>query len=319
MGPSFRDDVLSKDEMKKHWLDCHKTCLKQGFTMPLTKEQGKLNFVVAPVFMAWQPNDPLHLKSRPVMNHTGVNTVLQEAMPKFKATGGSTQARKMAQRGDVVFAVDFIKGCSQVAVTFKTALRQCEAVPLDLLSTSHEAVFNAKPEMTNVHLVKIQGKDHAIFPKSVPAQGNCCAMHLFMQRTALVANDASQKAGMRVVSQVDDLSIWTKGGPTASCVDLPVTMATTFCFGGSLHLTDEKADQLWPAVAAVFDGTLMCTTMFAVFVPLETATRHALDLKKVIRNFKEKSRRHSGNSPRSQCSNNTTRREIAPQRANCHV
>ena len=287
-GPSFRDDVLSEDEMKKHWLDYYKTCLKQSFTIPLTKEQGKLNFVIAPVFMAWQPNDPLHLKSRPVMNHTGVNTVLQETMPKFKATGGSTQARKMAQRGDMVFAVDFIKGYSQVAVTFQTALQQCEAVPLDLFLTAYEAVFNKKPDMSNIHLVKIQRKEHVIFPKLVLAQGNCYAMHLFMQRTALIANDMSQKAGMRVVSQVDDLSIWTKGGPTASYVDLLVTIATTFYFGGLLHLTDEKADQLWPAVAVVFDGTLMCTTMFAVFVPLETATRHALDLKNVIQKFKEK-------------------------------
>ena len=93
-GPSFRDDVSSEDEMKNHWLDCCKTCLKQGFTMPLTKEQGNLNFVIAPVFMAWQPNDPLHLKSRPVMNHTGVNTDLQATMPKFKATGGGQRRQE---------------------------------------------------------------------------------------------------------------------------------------------------------------------------------------------------------------------------------
>jgi len=187
---------------------------------------------MAPAFMAWQPNDPLHLKPRPVMNHTGVNTVLQATMPKFKATGGSTQARKMAQRGDVVFAVDFIKGHAQVAVTFETALQQCEAVPLELFVTAHEAAFDTSPDVANVHLVTIKGKDHVVFPKSVLARGNCCAMHLFMQRTALIANDTSQKAGMRVVSQVDDLSIWTKGGSTASCVDLPVTTATTFHFGG---------------------------------------------------------------------------------------
>ena len=77
------------------------------------------------------------------------------------------------------------------------------------------------------------------------------------------------RAGFRVAAQVDDLAVCSAGGPTASWVDLLVTTATVHCFGGLLHLTEEKAEQTWPSTTATFDGALICPPIFAAFVTKE--------------------------------------------------
>ena len=280
--PSYRDAVHSQDDMREIIIKHYQNVITMNLGHAITEEEAKgHHHVVSTEFIAWKPGDNDHTgKARHVSNLQGVNATMQDLLPKRKAKGGSRTAMKMVQEHDLGSAADFKQGYSQVGVTPKTARLQCH---LALYDDWLEALRRAGKPMDKEHHVKwVRGKKCVVTKRTVISQGHTASSDLFTERVGFIQNELSQKAGIRIVPQIDDLSIWTRGGPLANYIDLLITIATVHYFGGILHLTAEKADQLWPSNVVTFDGTVFVPPMMSVFSPIETAARHAHDLLELL-------------------------------------
>ena len=82
-----------------------------------------------------------------------------------------------------------------------------------------------KPTNKERHIKWVRGKKCSVAKRTIISQGHAASSDLFTERVGFMQNEPSQKAGIRVVPQINGLSIWTKGGlsiwtkggPLANC------------------------------------------------------------------------------------------------------
>ena len=284
-GPSFRDDILSPPEMRgalvKHCVDIL-TTNEARLVKTCDWRQDEL---LLWLFAQFKAGDLEHRKPRWVLNQKISNEPAQSIRNRRKKRSGAPASRATTTPQDLAVVVDAKKGYKQIGITDATGRKQRFLIPVDVwleaCARAESQNLSAAWPNSSTRIVSVRHVDHVVLQPTTLQFGGATSSDVFTDRLGLPLAVLRQY-GFRLETQIDDIELKSRHGPSTLLIELCLTMLHLAVYGWMLHCSGEKADQTWPRSVWIFDGVEMRAMDLMTFSPADRDQRHREELRQYL-------------------------------------
>lgn len=277
--PSFRDTVRAPSEMEEELVAHLTKCLTIAEVDLVASNDLREGELFIPLFAVFKPEDAAHAKPRWCLQLKEANDPARSVHQRSKQRSGFRGTATSTQRNDCGAAADVIQGYKEVMQDLASRRRQRYLIPRGLWDRATAAVEAECPPMAipvNAHtrIVWAKGVECVIVEPRTLQFGAMDSSSKFIKRLGFMLSALRQEAGCRFETQVDDIEMKSAHGPQSLFADMLIVISTAVHYGWQLHLTDAKADQLWPRGVWTFDGVVIRPHDLQAFSPADRDERH---------------------------------------------
>jgi hypothetical protein len=243
------------------------TYSKEEIVLYIPAAEDKSAYQLSPSIMVTKSEDQQQKNGRLCIDLKQANEPAKRvfAQPSFpKAT---QNACSMLSTLDLCSLVDAKKGYNQLALAKESAKLQSFTVQRDLYD---EAMTQLQRPLSNpaTHwILTVQGKEVVAMMPTCLQFGSAPSRALFEREFQQPLRHLRTSYGLRAASQVDDLLILENQGPAASFLRIAMIVSIYHFTGWQLHLSGKKAQGLWPAAFADFNGSRFVPELMHHFIP----------------------------------------------------
>ena len=277
--PSYRDSILSEEEMREQLiLQCVKQMIERT-ARATNKTDDRAAEVIVKYFFQFKAGDTDHRKPRGCLNLEKANEPAKTVLKKTKKRSGSQASRDNTHPDDTASLADATSGYNQIQQARTSNKKQRFLIQLDVWEEAVQRVVKSHPDrappVTDKTRIYVAGQAPCVVAEPMVVQfGATHSAQIFTERLGLVLAELRQRAGVRIETQIDDIELKSRHGPQTTYLESLMMHCNLRYFGWKMHLSEEKADQIWPRSSWIFDGVFFRAQDLMVFSPEGRDQRH---------------------------------------------
>lgn len=286
--PSFRDSARTETEMRQMFIEHLEQVIEHNDCRLVMVTDDRAHELIGAIFAQLTPTDWEHKKARWCINLKRQNAPVKAVAPKAKFPTGTAKMKTGVTPGDLLAGIDVRSAYKTVPQDEETGKKM--RYPVATRDWAEARKRKGRPDLatvTGARVITLKGTRHYLLQPTALQFGGTLSRPQFEQRLQMPLSEMRRDYGARLITQVDDIALLSRHGPTALHTDLLVLIANLNYFRFPCHLTGEKAAGLWPKATLVFDGAEWHPSSMRMFSPVSRDERHRQSLREHLQKQRE--------------------------------